>query len=883
MDNFTRISFLTWVLMFLFVGNTFSQDKGNLLLISDVDFSDPGAELTFYPIDSINSSGDKNSLIKPEISIGESFQFIQSSSNGSDSSFINTNSYAIVRNPIFLDSLRMTDNEDMGGILFSIPGKGNNAHIAVMTCNISGLKEGGDYQIEIEFGNPFSEEYLDYTKRDELPHIQALYRPFVYLKMGNRDVNPTSSLQLTKFNSSQTITFDKATSHVEISNTGNLNFSIACNPSLEEFVVLIKRIKIYAEVSPSISAEDTEVCIGGATTKIVQKDDLNLSHIQWYKNGVKVDGANNSTFTHISCDNVSTDEYFYIGISPYGDSIVSPKCTIENVACGVDNNGRPLSRELVWQEDFGTFNSATDYWVWDYSNIHNPKKVYYSDGEKWTMCLDDSTIFGGVCSTSPSYQDKYAIAANVTCTWGDLSNGDGTQWEWEACFGNGSDPRANGWSFVPDHTYNGDKYGGMLFMNYEGEANSVIYRKDIKGLCERTYTAKCFLNIFSQPINPSKIQIQLIDLATNDTIKSKPVEILFDKTSIDWYEVACSIDLQGPNLRLEIVSLVGGEEYNYKGNDFVIDDIQLWTTALPKPTIKYSEKDQNISMDNDILFQNFWQEDYHILYQYKITSDSLSAWENLTSSAIDSSDNFNFNNDILESLFEDNINDTTIEVSIRIIIGDKEVLENTKKFETHSPCGDYAISNIINIPTHMSVPDTFVSINNDEKNLTITWKKLSGSTGYELIIFEDEAMTDSVCIVRFDENGKLISNVSLRSSDISDKMSYTITGLEAGTYYYTMTALNKTEELKTNSGNFTISQTTYNQDSKTIASDVIIYTQKGVLYVNALTNGYLLIGDVLGKVKGNVSLQQDEVYEITLPRGVYIVMFNNKTYKTIVY
>lgn len=247
MDNFTRISFLTWVLLFLFVGNTFSQDKGNLLLISDVDFSDPGAELTFYPIDSINSSGDQNSLIKPEISIGESFQFIQSSSNGSDSSFINTNSYAIVRNPIFLDSLRMTDNEDMGGILFSIPGKGNNAQVSVMTCNISGLKEGGDYQIEIEFGNPFSEEYLDYTKRDELPHIQALYRPFVYLKMGNQVVNPTS-LQLTKFNSSQTITFDKAKSHVEISNTGNLNFSIASDRMLEEFVVLVKRIKIYAEV-----------------------------------------------------------------------------------------------------------------------------------------------------------------------------------------------------------------------------------------------------------------------------------------------------------------------------------------------------------------------------------------------------------------------------------------------------------------------------------------------------------------------------------------------------------------------------------------------------------------------------------------------------------
>ena len=282
------------------------------------------------------------------------------------------------------------------------------------------------------------------------------------------------------------------------------------------------------------------------------------------------------------------------------------------------------------------------------------------------------------------------------------------------------------------------------------------------------------------------------------------------------------------------------------------------------------------------MFQNFWQEDYHILYQYKIASDSLSAWENLTSSAIDPSDNF-FNNDILESLFEDNINDTTIEVSIRTVIGDKEVLENTKEFETHSPCGDYAISNIINIPTHISVPDTFVSINNDEKNLTITWKKLSGSTGYELIIFEDEAMTDSVCIVRFDENGKLISNVSLRSSDISDKMSYTITGLEAGTYYYTMTALNETEELKTNSGTFTISQTTFNQLPKTITSDVIMYTQNRVLYVKALTDGELVIGDVLGNIKRNKSLLQGEIFEIPLLKGVYIVKFNNKTYKTIIY
>ena len=144
-------------------------------------------------------------------------------------------------------------------------------------------------------------------------------------------------------------------------------------------------------------------------------------------------------------------------------------------------------------------------------------------------------------------------------------------------------------------------------------------------------------------------------------------------------------------------------------------------------------------------------------------------------------------------------------------------------------------------------------------------------------------MTDSVCIVRFDENGKLISNVSLRSSDISDKMSYTITGLEAGTYYYTMTALNETEELKTNSGTFTISQTTFNQLPKTITSDVIMYTQNRVLYVKALTDGELVIGDVLGNIKRNKSLLQGEIFEIPLLKGVYIVKFNNKTYKTIIY
>lgn len=882
MGKLLRFSSLLGMLVFIFMGNVFSQEEKKYVLVSDIDFRVPNAELLPYPLESINPSGYEGGVIKPQVTIGDTFQFFRSGASGLDSSlFLSTPSYAIVQNPIALDSFRMIDNNEMNGIVFSSGSEGfKGAGPEILSFEIAGLKFGCGYRIEVEWGNPHSKSYLSYSSSDGMPHLSSgVYSPHLNLVLEPwrnyslfGSVGKSGAIQKSTYEYSNGIGVGE-----------KLKFSIKLNNLVGNTAVIIKRVAVYAEIAPKIRAKEAEVCVGGETTQIMMEDEFNLKDIQWFKDGERIEDSN-GLVTHISNDSISANEYYYVGISPHGDSVISSKCVVRNVACGMDESGSLLSRELVWQEDFGTFTSANDYWVWDYSDINNPKKVHFSDGEKWTMCPKDSSIYGGECELSPNLEAKYSIAANVTCVWNDLSGGDGTQWEWESYFGDMEQPVENGWMFVPDHTYDGFEYGGMLFMNYGGEANEPIYKKDIYGLCpERTYQAKCYLNIFGSVMYPGVIQIRLIDLTTNDTVLSNPLQKDYEKDYVEWVETSCSIQMKGTALRLEIVSLEGGTQYNHDGNCFVIDDIQLWTSALPKPHIKYSSGGQSILMEGDPLFENYWQDDYVVLYQYSMKSDSHDIWQNFEekTSVFDSVGNVV--GGILKELSVEGLKDTTIDVSVRAVIGERKLLEDKDLFYANSSCGEYAVSNIVTVPIHVAVTDSFASVVTEGNKMTIRWTKVPDTDGYVLMVFEDESMTDSICVAKFDKDGELLSYTGLRGLYGSGMMTYTLSDLPVGDYYYSMVAKKDSVVLKRSLGDFVISQTTSILTPLKEGSDVVVYVQNGILYVETLSDGDLLVMDVLGGVKKRLSLTSGELAEIMLPHGVYLVKFDNETYKVVIY
>ena len=261
----------------------------------------------------------------------------------------------------------------------------------------------------------------------------------------------------------------------------------------------------------------------------------------------------------------------YDTITVYADADTTPE--IESYC--LDGNGNKIPQILLWQEDFGTFTSDSTYWTWDYSDLNAPKKVTHNDGKEWTSCFD-LNIPGTECDIAPSIEGKYTVAGNVTCSYDGVQGG--TQWGWEAICFNGKYPRENGYTFVPDHTYQGSDFGGMLFINGGNETNEVIYAKQISNsiLKNKNVSVKCYVNTFADAVNPVKVFIRLTDLSSGASVTSEPVTRNTKTDGLAWHEAAVSTVLDGNDILVEIINAVGGDDYNKKGNDLILDDIRLY-------------------------------------------------------------------------------------------------------------------------------------------------------------------------------------------------------------------------------------------------------------------------------------------------------------------
>ena len=278
-------------------------------------------------------------------------------------------------------------------------------------------------------------------------------------------------------------------------------------------------------------------------------------------------------------------------------SLATKTNSTEDIGC-VDGNGTPIPSQLIWQEDFGTFTSDSTYWTWDYSDLNAPKKVTHTDGNKWSTCYGLS-IPGAECDKSPSVEGKYTVAGNVTCQYDGVTGG--TQWGWEAICFNGKYPRENSYTFVPDHTYQGSDFGGMLFLNCGNEPNEVIYSKRITSsiLKDQNVTARCFVNTFSDAINPVEIYIQLTDMKTGNVTKSTTV-IRDSKTDgLEWKQANVRSFIEGDSILIEVVSVGGGNEYNKNGNDLILDDIQLLICGEETKLFECTQSKEPVIYAND--------------------------------------------------------------------------------------------------------------------------------------------------------------------------------------------------------------------------------------------------------------------------------------------
>ncbi|MCQ2200294.1 MAG: hypothetical protein MJZ19_11340 [Paludibacteraceae bacterium] len=563
------------------------------VLVSSTDFSVPSKEShEFSSLGDLFVANSFGGLCIPSIKVGEGYTMPDPSiySDKTSSYFLQGKHYSLVNNPIVLDSLRFFDNEEgFSGVVFSLGEKAftGNPGQELMSYDISGLKSNGLYSIEIEYFNPLSQDYLNTmsdlnkdSRENGEPYLTSGYNATLKVGVNSKDGIFIGSPGLKSGSiKSSTISFTSQNTDLGAIVDGKLSIHIYANQYSGYESIGIKSIKVYAEVDPKIfSYSENTLNVGGETIKLELNSELSNCKIQWYKDGLPIAGANGTSYIHTSGKKEAKSTYHVVYTTSSGDKIKTPSFVVEDVAFCLDETGNPMSRKLVWQDDFGTFTEAGKYWIWDYSDLSNPKKVEKTTNG-WQYALDfdiPGAKFVDVRAGEGLYDGGYTVAGNVTCAWDDLSGGDGTQWGWLASCFNGERPSKNGWKFVPDHTYNGSAWGGMLFLDCGNKPGESIYTREILGLDSKQVFAKCYINNYSEGEDPVSIKIRLTDLNSGEIVESNIVERYARYDGVAWKEVSASIPLTGanPTLKLEIIDVMGDSK---EGNDLILDDIQLWT------------------------------------------------------------------------------------------------------------------------------------------------------------------------------------------------------------------------------------------------------------------------------------------------------------------
>ena len=715
----------------------FSQ--GTLPLVAETDFSVAGAEADYYhSIDMVDGFG--NSAIQPHLEVGTFALIDSTAADKTTSTFLNNVCYAVTPNPIRLDSVRMFDNENSGewGFVFS-GGKTGVSNRLALRMTVGGLLAGGRYSVVVEYCNPHKDTYLNTNGSNPDPHLSGDYSAQIKVGTNASGTNPdgaqTTNLGKSTFNCLKaTINSPMQSSNSQgfIQDDGVLRVDIVASQLQAGQAVMIKSIKVYAEVDVKIVGVES-VCAGGEKTPLSLGASLMGCKYQWIKNGTPMAGETSISTSHESGDELGKEHTYQCEITtPSGSKITAGPFVIKDDECctqTVNGVSVPATQKLIWMDDFGTFTSATNYWVWDYTDISNPKKVSYTDGVKWQRALADppedshfAVVENGDCNcpvvvNCPNVEPNkfaegyYTVAANVY-SYGVPNNTPGVNFGWAGYFGDGREPHKNeaskaGTYFAPDHTYRGSDYGAMLYLNIGSGPGSVIYKRKIEGLCDRKITLKCYLNNFSQStVNPISVKLRVTDLASG-TIKESPVPYTRyantnNQVGIEWVEARISIDLTGTELLFEILSASGGCDENKDGNDLILDDIMIYACSQPSVDMFFDltthsttaksclGDDVSLNVEKTKMIETNVGPDAHYLYQYSTNPSDLTSWKTIAGPTQDL---------VLNDLSSLVANEGFVsgdKIYFRTVLGLKSALSDpTEVYNPNAPCAPYSISDTI--------------------------------------------------------------------------------------------------------------------------------------------------------------------------------------------
>ena len=732
--------------------------QNNLVLVSGTDFSSSVTGTGTDPkvIWDINEVDGFLGLIVPTLSTSAGSLATTTKSTATRSDFLGKAQYAVTNNPYGLDELRMID-EDVWGLALSTLAPNRS----LFSMSVAGLKDNSNFRIEIEYMVPLTNDAIAESHYNSMLRVAVNTDDQNYINNGKQgeDLDANNNLKTGEGHTGK-ITVTNAdggmggNSAVGPIGGGTLKFSINTAKGGLGMGLMITSVKVYGVPDAKVSGPKT-VCAGGESIILsVATPFAGDVKYQWYKkqgnSGVKLNGEDGLRMKHTSGNTPNTKTtYYYIATVPNGSGgtaeVKSDEFTVTDILCCMEN-GQPAPRKLVWQDDFGTFESATSYWTWDYSDIADPKKDNHSTGgTRWTYTDLGYDIPGALPNKesgddAPRPEGWYRVVSYLSNGASGATATKGSNLGWTAKAGDGKEPgRTNptskmkdGVYYFPDHTYqDGSALGGMLQLNVGCDAGDVIYKRVIKKLCDKELTLKCFVNTFSDSNNPISIIVRAteVDDDGNDVGASKdsPVITKYSKNDqtygASWAEVSVTFTLkQYRNVKIEVISTVGDGItgiYNSNGDDLLLDDIQIYSCSAPgadlyfnldnyaQDTIECDERNVDLFADISDAMSFYYGNDHYQVFQYNLkdpsSRDFKKSWENLSDAATqDVSVNLGGKLTLADLLDQGHE-----KVYFRVIVGhqadvEKELnrtldADKPYRFNEDDPCAEFSISKPIEL------------------------------------------------------------------------------------------------------------------------------------------------------------------------------------------
>lgn len=855
---------------------TYVTDFDDVPCLSYTDFSVSHMNgKKIFSIDEVDGFG--RSLIKPTLKIENASLPVSYAVTRDSSPVFGDSVYAVAYNPYSLDSLRMCNSGSWGLLL------GNNASSpTVLHFLVEGISPDVPFEISLGVSNPFREEFLKEDSIMDGTFLPAPYDCFFQVIAGSKVLH---SVQVSDANSGEKdyfLTYDTSSGEENIIQDGVLDLKIVVLTTSPGSACWLSSLQVSAMPDLVVKADTNKVRIGGERLGLFVNRKLNGTTIQWFKNGVALEGETGIFVTHVSGDVTGETNYYYTMTLPNGSYLQSEPFVVHDVASCYDEEGEPLSYRMIWQDDFGKFDSENLYWYWDYTDLKNPAKIYTNMVDSWTTDYG-LTIPGCEYAQSPNLDGTFTVASNVTCVYDYAETG--TKWEWEAQFGEAKTPKENGWSYVPDHTYGLDGMGGMLWLNYAGEAGGVIYSKVIDGLLpDWRYSACCYLNTFSDAQTAPTLCLRLTDLETgevvvSDTVSKKPAE------SNDWKKLEVGIAPAGTSLKLEVVSVLGYPETT-EGNDMVIDDIQLWAASMPSPHIYYSFIDESVIFDPLPDVEKIWGENVSFLYQYSFSPENPYSWnEFYMANNVEDAAYFT-RSDLLMKLDGLGHKDT-MEVSVRLVVGSDNVLRGTDLFDFLQYDASYSLSNVLPLKFIFedSGDDEYLSgvdLSFDMSDgWVISWNSHELATSYVLTIFSDIYKQDTLAVYEFDAQGELVHVNRLRNGFTDEILSCALPDFPAGARVYTFDVMSASTSVYSQDGLILDVEPVSCNDVK--RGSWSVFADRNIIRLTSSMDGLAEVSDLLGRTVGTIVVKAGSENAVSLPSGVYTVRFNGEVKKVLVY